>query len=146
LGYVLGDEGSGAVIGKKFMADLLKKQLPVPIADRFYQQYPLTSDQVLENIYKKPFPNRFLAQFTRFIHENIHENSLKNLVKESFNEFFTLNIRQYPEAQKLPIHFTGSVSFYFKDLLQESAAESGFQTGMITRSPMEGLINFHTNL
>jgi len=145
LGYVLGDEGSGAVIGKKFMSDLLKKQLPDDIAGRFFEKYGLSSDQVLEQVYKKPYPNRFLAQFTRFIHENLHEASLRKLVKDGFAEFFTRNIRQYPEAHKLHVHFTGSVAWYFKDILEESAAESGFQTGIITLNPMEGLIQYHLN-
>ena len=143
LGYVLGDEGSGAVIGKKFMSDLLKKQLPDVIADRFFEKYALSPDHILEQVYKKPFPNRFLAQFTRFIHENLHEESLRKLVKDSFAEFFSRNIRQYPEAHKLPIHFTGSVAWHFKDILQESADESGFRTGIITLKPMEGLIQYH---
>jgi glucosamine kinase len=145
LGYVLGDEGSGAVIGRKFMSDLLKKQLPDAIGDLFVARYELSPEQVIENVYKKPFPNRFLAQFTRFIYDNLQEDSLKRIVKESFDEFFTRNIRQYPEALKLPVHFTGSVAWYFKDILQESAAESGFQTGIITLTPMEGLINYHIN-
>lgn len=143
LGYILGDEGSGAVIGRKFISDLLKNQLPAYVTDRFYQQYQLTAGLILETVYKKPFPNRFLAQFTRFIHENIQEPKLKNLVKESFNDFFIRNIRQYPEAQHLPINFTGSIAYYFNDVLQESAAELGHKTGIISVSPMKGLIEFH---
>jgi N-acetylglucosamine kinase-like BadF-type ATPase len=143
LGYVLGDEGSGAVIGKKLISDLLKKQLPDNIADRFFKKYTLSTDQFLEHVYKKPFPNRFLAQFTRFIHENLQEDSLRTLVKDSFTEFFSRNIRQYPEAYKLPVNFTGSVAWHFRDILQESAEESGFRTGIITLKPMEGLIQYH---
>jgi N-acetylglucosamine kinase-like BadF-type ATPase len=143
LGYMLGDEGSGAVIGRKFIADLLKNQLPKYIRDRFFSSTNFTAHQLLENVYKKPFPNRFLAQFTRFIHENMNECSLRNLVKDNFNDFFTRNIRQYPEAQHLPIQFTGSIAFYFEILLRDSANESGFRIGIITKSPMEGLIKYH---
>jgi glucosamine kinase len=143
LGYVLGDEGSGAVIGKRFIGDLLKNQLPKSITQRFFEQYDFTPAQIVESIYKKPFPNRFLAQFTRFIHDHVHEPALENLVKNCFNEFFNRNIRQYAQAERLPVHFTGSVAFIFKDLLMESAAECGFVTGIITKSPMEGLIRYH---
>ena len=143
LGYVLGDEGSGAVMGKKLVSDLLKKQLPDAIANRFFSEYKITPDIVLENVYKKPFPNRYLAQFTRFILENLHEDSIRKLVKDNFNDFFIRNIRQYPEAHRLPVHFTGSIAWLFRDLLQESAKESGFQTGIISQKPMEGLINYH---
>jgi glucosamine kinase len=143
LGYMLGDEGSGAVIGRKFIADLLKNQLPENIYNRFFKVFDFKPHQLLEHVYKKPFPNRFLAQFTRFIYENLDESALRNLVKNSFNDFFTRNIQQYPEAQHLPVHFTGSVAFYFESLLRESANESGYQVGIITKSPMEGLINYH---
>ena len=81
LGYMLGDEGSGAVIGRKFIGDLLKNQLSATISDRFYSAYDLTPAQIMEHVYKKPFPNRFLAQFTHFIHGNIHEPSMRNMVK-----------------------------------------------------------------
>jgi len=143
LGYILGDEGSGADIGRKFIADLLKSQLPDHIIDRFFKSFDFTPHQLLEHVYKKPFPNRFLAQFTRFIHENMDESILRNLVKGSFKEFFDRNVSQYPESQRLPVHFTGSIAFYFEPLLRESANESGFRVGIITKSPMEGLINYH---
>jgi len=143
LGYMLGDEGSGAVIGRKFIADLLKNQLPETLGKKFFETNKLTPHAIMDHVYKKPFPNRFLAQFTEFIHDNLHEESMKKLVKNSFGEFFERNIRQYPEAQHLPLNFTGSVAFYFKSLLLEVASESGFGVGTITKSPMEGLINYH---
>jgi glucosamine kinase len=143
LGYVLGDEGSGAVIGRKFLSDLLKNQLPTVVANRFFSTHNLTSHQIIEQVYKKPFPNRFLAQFTRFVHNNLHEDAIRRLVISSFNDFFSRNIRQYPEAQHTPVHFTGSIAYHFELLLRESAGNAGFETGIITESPMEGLIQFH---
>jgi N-acetylglucosamine kinase-like BadF-type ATPase len=143
LGYILGDEGSGAMIGRKFIADLLKNQLPVHISERFFSTYELTPHQIIEQVYKKPFPNRFLARFTRFVHSNLEEDAIRTIVKNSFDDFFTRNIRQYPEAQQTPVHFTGSIAFYFETLLRESAEHFGFETGIITESPMEGLIQFH---
>lgn len=88
LGFILGDEGSGAVLGKKFAADCLKNQLPEKLKDKFLKQYDLTPAQIIESVYKKPFPNRFLAQFTRFLSENIAEPSIYNIVFDSFTEFF----------------------------------------------------------
>jgi glucosamine kinase len=145
LGYVLGDEGSGAVLGKRFIGDLLKNQLPKSMTHRFLEQYDFTPAQIVESVYKKPFPNRFLAQFTLFIHDHIYEPALKSLVKNCFNEFFNRNIRQYVQAERLPVHFTGSIAFIFKDLLMESAFECGFVTGTITKSPMEGLVRYHVD-
>lgn len=143
LGYILGDEGSGAVIGRKFIADLLKHQLPVQVSERFFSTFQLAPHEILEQVYKKPFPNRFLAQFTHFIHANLQDDALHNLVRKSFDEFFSRNIRQYPEAQHTPVHFTGSIALHFKSLLSESARDQGFSIGTITGNPMEGLINYH---
>jgi N-acetylglucosamine kinase-like BadF-type ATPase len=143
LGYMLGDEGSGAVIGKKFIADLLKNQLPASVAEKFFTAYDLKPSQIMDHVYKKPFPNRFLAGFTRFIHDHPEESSLRDLVKSSFIEFYTRNIRQYPEALRLPVNFIGSVGFYFEGLLREAASETGYSVGQIILSPMEGLIQYH---
>ena len=145
LGYMLGDEGSGAVIGRKFIADLLKNQMPEYIREKFFITYNLEPHNIMESVYKKPFPNRFLAQFTRFIHENIHEPSLINLVTNSFIEFFNRNIRQYPEALQLPVQFTGGVGYYFRELLEQAAMRTGYVIGDVTASPMEGLIKYHLN-
>jgi N-acetylglucosamine kinase-like BadF-type ATPase len=143
LGFILGDEGSGAVMGKKFMADLLKNQLPGEIKELFFSQYPLLPHDILQKVYKEPFPNRYLAQVTHFIHEHINEPTLANLVRNSFIDFFERNIKQYPEAVHLPVHFTGSIAYYFSSLLKEAAEHTGYRTGAITQSPMEGLINYH---
>lgn len=143
LGYMLGDEGSGAVIGRKFISDLLKNQLPEHLTTAFFNTHKLTRQQIMEQVYKKPFPNRFLAQFTRFIHQNLHEPTLYNLVKTSFTEFFSRNVRQYPKTHELPVHFTGSVAFHFSEVLREAAGTAGCAIGTITETPMEGLIHFH---
>jgi glucosamine kinase len=143
LGFMLGDEGSGAVIGKKLVADVLKNQVPASVREKFFDTYKLTQARIIEQVYKKPMPNRFLAQFTRFISDHPEESVLRDLVLTSFHEFFNRNIRQYPEAKRLPVHFTGSIAFVFQGLLQESAHACGFETGRITPSPMEGLIQYH---
>ncbi len=144
LGYIIGDEGSGAVLGKKFIADLMKNQLSERIKELFYSQYVLQPHEIIQRIYKEPFPNRFLAQFTRFIHEHIHEPALSGIVKSSFIEFFERNIKQYPESSRLPVHFSGSIAFYFSSLLKEAASQTGFTIGKIISSPMEGLMRFHS--
>jgi glucosamine kinase len=143
LGYILGDEGSGAEIGRRLVSDILKKQLPSSIADRFFSTFALNPEQILEHVYKNPFPNRFLARYTHFVAENITEPALRTLVKNGFNKFFTRNIRQYPQAYGHPVHFTGSIGYYFQEILKESAMENGFHTGKITANPMAGLIQYH---
>lgn len=143
LGFILGDEGSGAVLGKKFAADCLKNQLPEKLKDKFLKQYDLTPAQIIESVYKKPFPNRFLAQFTRFLSENIAEPSIYNIVFDSFTKFFTRNIMQYNNYKDYPVCFIGSIAYYFKDVLEVTANELDIQIGIIYQSPMPGLIKYH---
>jgi N-acetylglucosamine kinase-like BadF-type ATPase len=143
LGYILGDEGSGADIGRRLVADILKNQLPFEVAEHFFARYKYTREEILEHVYKNPFPNRFLAGFATYVAENTGIPAIRNMVKAGFNKFFSRNIRQYPEAGKYPVHFTGSIAWHFREILTESAAENGYRVGLITQSPMEGLIRFH---
>ncbi len=145
LGYILGDEGSGTVLGRKLLSDILKNQLPEKIREEFFKKYKLQPAEILDHVYRKPFPNRFMANFTHFLAERIDHPSIYNLVKESFSEFFNRNIRQFPEAANLPVNVTGSIGWNFMDTLTEAAYETGFRTGFITKDPMEGLLQYHKN-
>lgn len=143
LGYILGDEGSGAVMGKKLIADILKDLAPKEIKNAFYQKYKLDYADIINKVYKEEAPSRFLAQFTVFLSENIHSPYVSQLVKKSFSEFFKRNIKQYNNHISLPIHFIGSIAFYFKNELQIVAKETGLNLGKIQKSPLEGLIQYH---
>lgn len=142
LGFILGDEGSGAVLSKTLVADCLKKQLPEHICQQFLLKYDLTPAIILENVYKKPFPNRFLAQFTPFISENIHEPAIEQIVYNGFLNFFKRNISHYP--QNLEIGFVGSVAHYLSDILQKVAIGNNYKIASIVKNPMNGLIDYHT--
>ncbi|RUT73100.1 ATPase [Ancylomarina longa] len=144
LGYILGDEGSGAVMGKKLIADLLKGIAPEEIKSAFYQKYDLKYAEIIHKIYSEEAPSRFLAQFTIFLSEQISNPYVSELIQESFIEFFERNIKQYENCSELPIHFTGSIAYYFKDQLQQAAIEKGLTLGKILKSPLEGLIQFHS--
>lgn len=143
LGFILGDEGSGAVLGRKLVSDLLKNQLPEHLQAGFLEMFGHTVAEIMERVYRNPFPNRYLASFTPFLSMYIKEEAVYRLVKTSFVEFFLRNIRQYPRAQKLPVHFVGSIAWHFKEALNEAARECGFSTGKIIQDPMPGLVEFH---
>jgi len=145
LGFILGDEGSGAVLGRKFVSDCLKNQLPLFLRDRFLSQYQTTPEEIMEKVYKQPFPNRYLASFTPFLLENMKEEYIYKIVKESFTDFFVRNIRQYPVTDE-KLGFVGSVAFNFQDILKETAVEQGFQIEKICQTPIDGLVQFHWNL
>ena len=143
LGYVLGDEGSGNALGRKLLSDILKNQLPVTLRNLFFETYGLTTGEILDNVYRQPFPNRYLAQFARFVYANIGFPEMQSLVKNCFRDFFLRNVMQYEAAKQLPVHFTGSIAFYFRDFLQQTADEFALTIGNITQEPMPGLVEYH---
>ncbi len=145
LGFILGDEGSGAIIGKKLLSDVLKNQLPESVIKAFFDKYELNAPDILDHIYKKPFPNRFAAQFAHFIFENIEEPSLEKIVTDAFDDFFRRNIMQYDLASTLPVHFTGGIAWHFEKQLRRVAETFNVTVGQISQDPMPGLIQYHLN-
>lgn len=143
LGYILGDEGSGAVMGRKLISDILKNQLPDNIIKAFFNSYDLTPHDILDRVYKQSFPNRYLAQFTHFIAAHLHEESIKEILLSNFKEFFKRNVAQYAQHKVLPIHFVGSIAFHFKQELIEVSDKLGYNLGKIEKSPVNGLIQYH---
>jgi glucosamine kinase len=143
LGYILGDEGGGAVLGRKLVAAVLKKQVPEDVQEKFFDAYKLTPAEILENVYMKPFPNRFLGQFARFISANIAIPELQHIITSSFDEFIKRNILQYPESKRLPVHFTGSIAFHFKGFLEDRLVKHNLLPGLVTLTPMDNLIRYH---
>lgn len=143
LGYILGDEGGAAVIGRNLVSGVLKKQVPESVCNSFFETYKLTPAEILENVYMKPFPNRFLGQFSKFISSNIEIPELQEIVISCFNDFIKRNILQYPESKLLPVHFTGSIAHHFKPFIEDLLLRYDLKKGLITLSPMDNLIKYH---
>lgn len=144
LGYILGDEGSGAVLGKILIGDVLKNQLPADLCAKFLDQYELDRLTIIRRVYKEPQGNRFLASVTPFLIQNIDRPEIHALVLNAFKAFFVRNIAQYPAYKSVSINFIGSIAYYYRDVLAEAAEALGCHIGLIVKSPMEGLISFHT--
>lgn len=144
LGFIIGDEGSGAVLGKLFLGDVLKNQLPAEIATEFLNEYSLDLLTIIQRIYREPQPNRFLASVTPFISKHIDVPEIHALVLGAFTAFFRRNICQYPGYDSYPINFVGSIAHYFRPVLAEAAAAAGCTIGTIIKSPMEGLVKYHS--
>lgn len=145
LGFILGDEGSGAVLGKLLVGDVLKNQLPPAIKEAFLKEFDLTAPEIIDRVYRQPFPNRFLASLSPFIARHLDEPALRTLVFNSFIAFLRRNVMQY-DYEHFTVHFIGSVAHCYKEILQEAAQETGVRIGKILQSPMEGLIEYHTSL
>lgn len=143
LGFILGDEGSGAVLGKLLVGDVLKNQMPETVIKRFFEKYKLTSAEIIDRVYRQPKPNTFLASFVPFLEENIDEPKIYNLVKESFRSFLRRNVMQYEGWQTLPIGFNGSIAKIYKKPLLEALEEEGMHLGRIIQAPMEAMVEYH---
>lgn len=145
LGYILGDEGSGAVLGKHFIADLLKGLLPESVVRDFEETYPeITTATVLERVYKESQPSRFLASLAPFIRKHIDVPQVRSIVLECFRSFLRRNVMLYDGWEITPVHFVGSIAHNFHAVLKEAAEAEGIHLGQILSAPMEGLIRYHT--
>ena len=142
LGFILGDEGSGAVLGKLLVGNILKNQFTPELKEKFLSQFNLTPGEIIDRVYRKPFPNRFLASLSPFIAQNLQEPCVRQMVLGSFKDFFKRNVMQYDYSHN-KVHFIGSVAHYYRDVLEEAANEMGIQMGTILQSPMKGLIAYH---
>lgn len=140
LGFILGDEGSGAVLGKRLVSDLLKNQLSDELKEKFLTQYNTSQAEIIENVYRKPFPNRYLASFAKFCSENLDNPLIYRLVYDHFDYFAKRILPQYPAV---PVGFIGSIAYHFKDVLTKVLADNGVQVGKILQSPMEGLKEYY---
>lgn len=144
LGFILGDEGSGAALGKRLVSDAFKGHLPKPIRDQFMKTFELSLADILEYTYRKPAANRFLASLVPFMKDHLWNPYIYSLVLEEFSQFLRRNVAMYSGARSLPLSFTGSIAWHFSDILREAAERQGLKVTDITESPMDGLIQFHS--
>ncbi len=135
-GYILGDEGSGAVLGKQLIADFIKRQLPEEISTRFTKRYGLTYPDIVNHVYRQPMPNRWLASFAPFIKENINNDYIHQLVKSQFILFINRNIKRFDNYQTANVGFVGSIAYHFSDILHEAAIECGITVVKVIKEPL----------
>ena len=143
LGYVLGDEGSGTYLGKKVIQYYLYNTFDPDLMDLFNAKFNTNTLEILDAVYKKPLPNRYLAGFASFLAENRGHFMIENIIEDGFNDFFFNHVYKYRESWTMPIHFVGSVAYGFRDVLQDMCTSYELQLGKVLKSPLEGLIRFH---
>lgn len=143
LGFILGDEGSGAAIGKELIRSFLNREMPEALREELNKQYHLTRDNILQSVYQLPYPNRFLSTFAPFAFEHRHEPSIKAVLDRQFSSFFRRCVLLLEGSQDLPIHFVGSVAAYFKEEIVRNALPFGLHLVQFQQDPMPGLIQYH---
>jgi N-acetylglucosamine kinase-like BadF-type ATPase len=146
VGYILGDEGSGAHIGKLLIQDYLNDFIPNVEKELLELNYDLDRSKIINSIYIKQDANLFLAQFSKFIYQNIDKQYFKSLVKDSFRILFSMHLTQISDSKNNKLGFVGSVAFYFQDVLKEVAAEYNMEIHNIIQKPIDGLIEYHSSI
>ena len=139
LGFILGDEGSGSVMGRKLLGDYFKEVMPFQLRDEFGKRFGLTREEALNRVYRTEKPNQFLAQFVPFLSENQRSAYCQEFVQQNFMEFFERNVAKLPDFSKYRIGFVGSVAFYFSQILKNTASYYGFEEISILKDPIDGL-------
>ena len=139
----MGDEGSGAVLGKLFLSDVLKGLAPKEIMTDFFEKFRINSNEVMESVYNRPFPNRFLGTLSYFLADYVNDNYVFDLITNNLRNFFTRNVCQY-DYKNYPIRFVGSLAYSYADMLREVTHEFGIELDVIEETPMNGLIEFHS--
>ena len=143
LGYVLGDEGSGAYLGKKVLQHYLYNTFDEELMFAFDKKYNTNADEILNHVYKQPQPNRYLASFAIFLSENRHHYMIENIIEDGLNDFFFTHLRKYHESWLYPIHFTGSIAYGFKDVIASLCNSYEMELGNIIKQPMDELVKYH---
>lgn len=144
LGFWLGDEGSGGYLGKTLVTRFLHGELPEDLMEKFRKRYPdVDRLTVLDRAYKQPFPNRYFASFSKFLFDNRSNPVAYGIVQDAFALFLDKYVRKFPESTSLPVHFVGSVAFYYSDILRRIAADKGLVVKHILENPIAGLTLYH---
>jgi N-acetylglucosamine kinase-like BadF-type ATPase len=145
LGFILGDEGSGAVLGKKLLGDYFKEMMPEFLREKFAVKYPISREEVLQRVYKTERPNQFLASFAPFLSEELNEEYVQQLVERSLEEFFERNVIKIHDFRSFPIGFIGSIAYHFKEIVEKLCEKYQVKCISVLQEPMDGLVKYHLN-
>jgi N-acetylglucosamine kinase-like BadF-type ATPase len=143
LGYVLGDEGSGAYLGKKVVQYYLYNTFDEDLKARFEKRFQVSNIEILDHVYKQPLANRYLASYAIFLAENRGHYMIENIIEDGLNDFFFTHLYKYRESWILPIHFIGSIAFGFRDVLKDLCDTYELELGNVIKAPMQGLLAYH---
>lgn len=142
-GFIIGDEGSGADLGKALVSDYIKGLLPRSIENAFRSKYKMEYADIVQKVYREPMPSRFLASFSPFIEAYDHHPHIGHIIETSFDNFLFRNVTGYDYA-RYPVNFIGSIAFVFKPYLEKSVKDCGMRMGVVMRGPIDGLVKYHT--
>jgi N-acetylglucosamine kinase-like BadF-type ATPase len=144
IGFILGDEGSGAYLGKKVIQYFLYNTFDEELLFAFNEKYNTNAEEIIMNVYTKPQPNRYLASYALFLAENRGHYMVENIIEDGLNDFFFTHLSKYTESWLYPVHFAGSISYGFKDVLKNLCHSYEMEMGTVLKHPMDGLVKYHS--
>ncbi|PTN07685.1 ATPase [Mangrovibacterium marinum] len=144
MGYILGDEASGAVMGKYLLGDYFKQVMPADLRTKFHQKYGLDKNEVIDRVYRGEKPNKYLASFAIFLNEEREHPYCHAFLHGQFHAFLQRNVLQMPESASLPVSFVGSVAYHFQDILNEELLNLGLNKGLVLKEPIDALFAYHS--
>lgn len=142
-GLALADEGSGGFLGKLLARDYIRKALPEHLMKKFEEFTADRLEDILDKVYKKPFPNRYLASLAPFVVKHQEDPYMFQMAYENFEQMFRHCICRYEKHKTLPIRFIGSIAAHLRPVLDKVAADKGLKVDKVVANPMEGLVDFH---
>lgn len=145
LGYILGDEGSGAALGKLFINGIFKGDLPTHIRELYLNEENITYAEIIEKVYRKPLANRFLASTSKFVYKHLDLPELASLVQHNFDSFFKHNVCKYARYGVKEVSAIGSIAYYFRNAFEVAAAKYGFVVNKVEQSPIHGMLAYYKN-
>lgn len=144
LAYILGDESSGSYFGKRLLRAYFYKLLPADLVVAFDQEhYAPTKDEMINRVYNESDANVYLASFMKFLGKHKDHPWVVNLIEEGMRHFINIHVKCFDDWKKVPVHFIGSIGFYFQHCLETVARESGIRLGSVIQKPIDGLVGYH---
>lgn len=143
LGFILGDEGSGAYLGKKVIQHFLYGVFDEGLQSSFLKEFKTSKEEILHKVYKEPFANRYLAGFAKFLSLHRGHYMVENIIEDGLRDFFDQHLQHYPKNNAYIFHFVGGVAFHFRDKIAELCRVYGFRLGKIMQQPMTGIVQYH---
>lgn len=144
LGFILGDEGSGAYFGKILLSKFLYNKLPADLHSALKERYDINKEKIFYHVYNQPNPNVYLASFMRFMSDHRDHPFFMEMIYKGLASFINIHVWCYENFREVPVHFVGSIAHYFREVLNEVAVNHRFTIGKIEQKPVEALARFHT--
>lgn len=142
-GFILGDEGSGAWIGREMLRDYIKGLMPNPLSEMFNNDYDLSYANIVSHVYRESRPSFYLANLSMFAARHEDSPYIIDLVKRGFEEFLQRNVMRYPDHKDVPVGFVGSIAVQYESQLREVCASHGLKVAKILKAPIDSLIEYY---